>query len=162
MREAPTRQFRHRVLVLFPSVENRAQLLRAVNAAGMVPRLSDSFDDGKRALDVGDVDIVICEDRVSPQMIDDVLRLARDHGRRVPVIVTSRTGEWAEFLSVLGQGAFDYLALPPRLEEVKRVLNLALAEAAPHDTARREGCEKPLTVTLNNHAGFISANSHVR
>ena len=130
MREAPARQLRHRVLVLFPSVENRAQLLRAINAAGMVPRLSDSFDDGKRALDDGDVDLVICEDRVSAETIEGTSKHARSHGRPIPVIVTSRTGEWAEFLSVLQQGAFDFLPLPPRLEEVRRILRLALAETS--------------------------------
>jgi DNA-binding NtrC family response regulator len=136
MREARTRQFRHRVLVLFPSVENRAQLLRAVNAAGMVPRFGDSFEEGKRALDEGDVDLVICEDCVSGETIKETANQARRHGRPIPVVVTSRTGEWAEFLSALQQGAFDYLPLPLRLEEMRRILNLALAETADYRSDR--------------------------
>jgi len=143
--KAPTRRFRPRVLVLFPSVENRAQLLRAVNAAGMVPRLSDSFEDGKRVLDEGDLDLVICEDRLSAETIKETINQARRRGRPIPVIVTSRTGEWAEFLSVLQQGAFDYLPLPPRLEEMRRILNLAFAEAAG-DKSHRDAKEFPASV----------------
>ena len=45
------------------------------------------------------------------------------------MIITSRTGEWGEFLRALRQGAFDYLVLPPRREEVSRVLELALADS---------------------------------
>jgi DNA-binding NtrC family response regulator len=43
------------------------------------------------------------------------------------VIIASRTGEWEEFLRVLRQGAFDYLTLPPKQEEVRRILELAMA-----------------------------------
>lgn len=81
MSETPTTQFRHRVLVLFPSAESRGQLLRAVNAAGIVPRLSDSFEDSKRALEESEVDVVICEDRVPAEIIEKVLRLTHNHGR---------------------------------------------------------------------------------
>lgn len=136
-KDKPSSRLRYRVLVLFPSVENRAQLLRAVNAAGVIPRLSDSFEEGRRALERGDVDLVICEDRMSREMIAEVFRQASERPRPIPVIVTSRTGEWAEFLSVLQQGAFDYLPLPPRLEEVRRILKLALAEVS-------ETIERPL------------------
>jgi DNA-binding NtrC family response regulator len=55
--------------------------------------------------------------------------LAKERTHPIPVIITSRTGGWDEFLKALRQGAFDYLALPPQLEEVKRVLALAHQEA---------------------------------
>ena len=45
------------------------------------------------------------------------------------MIIASRTGEWEEFLRVLRQGAFDYLTLPPKQEEVRRILELAMSES---------------------------------
>ena len=127
---APASRLRVRVLVLAPSLENRAQLLGAVSSAGIVPSFTDSFEEGRCTIERGNVDVVICEDRISAQTIAETLRRAREGARPIPVIVTSRTGEWAEFLAVLQQGAFDYLPLPPRVEEVRRILERALAEVS--------------------------------
>lgn len=138
---APASRLRVRVLVLAPSLETRTQVLGAISAAGIVPRLGDSFEEVKGTIEQGNVDIVICEDRISAQTIAETLKWTREGARRIPVIVTSRTGEWAEFLAVLQQGAFDYLPLPPRVEEVRRILERALAEVS---------CtiEKPTSQTL--------------
>jgi len=128
--QTPEGEFRHQVLVVFRSVENRAQLLGAISAAGMVPRLSDSFEECKRALERGEVQAVICEQCLSTEILHEVIGGGRSRIAPVPVIVASRTGEWAEFVSALQQGAFDYLALPPRPVEVRRILSRAIGEAA--------------------------------
>ncbi len=126
--QAPENQVRCDVLVVFASPEKRLQLLRAVAAAGMTARPMDSLEEGKCALADGDFEIVICEDLFSEEMIEEARKHARLRAKPIPVIVGSRVGEWAEFLSVLRQGAFDCVPLPPQPEEVKRILNLAAAE----------------------------------
>lgn len=58
--------------------------------------------------------------------------IVEEMGKRpvpVPVIAVSRTGEWHECLAALRVGAFDYMALPPQRDEVKRVLKFALGES---------------------------------
>jgi DNA-binding NtrC family response regulator len=118
------------VLVLFPSFENRAELLQAISKTGMAPRHCGSFEDARRAMKNEDINIVVCEDRIAQKTFEKTLQYASERVTPLPVIVASRTGEWAEFLSALRQGAFDYLILPPRFDEVKRVLGLALAQSS--------------------------------
>lgn len=150
-------QFRCDVLVVFPSAEDRTQLLRVVDAAGMTARPMDSLEDGKCALEDGDFDIVICEDRVSEGMIEETRKHARLRAKPIPVIVASRVGEWPEFVSVLRQGAFDCVPLPPQPEEVKRILNLAAAELH-----RAEGSHREPKGSTVEHAPGTAAPSFYR
>jgi DNA-binding NtrC family response regulator len=121
------------VLVVFPSNEHRTSLLREVANAGMVPLSCHSYEEAQEAMMRENIQVVICEDVLPENARKSILKLARSRARPIPVIVTSRTGEWAEFLTALRQGAFDYLVLPPRCDEVSRVLTFAIAEVSRKD-----------------------------
>ena len=128
--EALEQQVRHPyVLVVFPHNENLDGLLTAVAGIGKVPLICHSFEEAQEVMQYEHIQVIICEDHLPVGALQDILRFAKHRKRPIPVIITSRTGEWEEFLRALRQGAFDYLALPPRLEEVSRVLELALAES---------------------------------
>jgi DNA-binding NtrC family response regulator len=128
--EALEQQVRHPyVLVVFPYNENLDGLLKAVAETGKVPLICHSFREAEEVMKYEHIQIIICEDRLPDGALTDILKLAKHRKRPIPGIIASRTGEWEEFLRALRQGAFDYLALPPRLEEVRRVLELALAES---------------------------------
>lgn len=118
------------VLVVFPSDEHRILLLQAIVQAGMIPLLCESSDEAREVIKDENIQIVVCEDLLPESALDAILKQIHSRERPIPVIVTSRTGEWEEFLRVLRQGAFDYLVLPPRQDEVRRVLKLALAEGS--------------------------------
>jgi DNA-binding NtrC family response regulator len=117
------------VLVVFPSDEYRASLLSAVADTGMLPLSCRSLEEAQEAMKGESVLIVVCEDLLPEMALKSILRLARNRTEPIPVIVTSRTGGWEEFLQALRLGVFDYLVLPPRRDEVSRVLGHALAEA---------------------------------
>lgn len=128
------------VLVVFPKNENLDRLLQAIVEAGDVPLICHSFEEAQEVLKYENIHTIICEDHLPKKSLEGILKLARNLTEPVPVIITSRTGEWEEFLAALQLGAFDYLSLPPRLSEVKRVLQLAMAEAAHTQTrAARAG-----------------------
>jgi DNA-binding NtrC family response regulator len=128
--EAVEQQVRHPyVLVVFPYNENLDGLLKAVAETGRVPLICHSFQEAQEVMKHEHIQVIICEDRLPDVALKDILKLANHRKRTIPVIITSRTGEWEEFLRALRQGAFDYLALPPRFEEVHRVLELASAES---------------------------------
>ena len=114
------------VLVIFQSDENRAELLHAIVAAGMVPKVCNHLAEVKQFSD--DAAVIICEDQVAKEMFRKTLFEAQNRAIPIPVIVASRTGEWDEFLSALRDGAFDYLVLPPSIQEVRRLLLLAVRE----------------------------------
>jgi DNA-binding NtrC family response regulator len=128
--EALEQQVRHPyVLVVFPDNENLDGLLKAVAETGKVPLICHSFEEAQVVMKHEHLQVIICEDRLPDGALKDILKLAKHRKRPIPVIVSSRTCEWEGFLRALRQGAFDYLALPPRLEEVHRVLELASAES---------------------------------
>lgn len=132
--EALTREFQTPyALVVFPSTEHRSALLRTIAQAGMVPLLCGSPDEVREAMKRENIQVVVCEDLLPEKALRVILLRARNYAKPIPVIVTSRTGEWEEFLKALRLGAFDYLVLPPRLDEVRRVLGLALAEGRRRD-----------------------------
>jgi DNA-binding NtrC family response regulator len=116
-------------LVVFPHNENLDGLLDAITETGNVPVLCRSFEEAQEVMKHKHIQVIICEDHLPPAALDAILKLAKHRRKPIPVIIASRTGEWQEFLRVLRQGAFDYLVLPARPEEVKRVLELAMAES---------------------------------
>jgi len=126
------------VLIVFPCNENLDDLLNAISETGKVPLLCHSFEEAQEIMKYEHIQIIICEEHLPAGARAAIFKLAKHRRRPIPVIITSRTGEWEEFLKALRQGAFDYLVLPPRREEVTRVLELALADSRG---VRRRGPE---------------------
>lgn len=143
--EAPTQQFKASyVLVVFPSDEHRISLLKAVADAGMVPLLRESLEEALEAIKKENIQMVVCEDLLPEKALNGIVQHARNRTKPIPVIVASRTGQWEEFLKALRQGAFDYLVLPPRRHEVRRVLGLALAEVSRTDADETTSGKNPI------------------
>ena len=53
--------------------------------------------------------VVVCNDRLDDGKYEDIVKLVVRCETKVPVIVVSRTGDWAEYLTAMCGGAFDYL-----------------------------------------------------
>ena len=117
------------VLVISPSKENRTSLQSVLAASGLAPILCDSLSEGRKFLEDHDIRIVIFDDCFSDNGLQSIVEELGKRPIPVPVIAVSRTGEWHECLAALRVGAFDYMALPPQRDEVKRVLKLALGES---------------------------------
>ena len=125
-------------LVVFFSDEHRAALLKAIAQAGIVPLLCKSPEEAAEAMKNETVQVVVCEDLLPKEAVNAILKQAHNRTKPIPVVITSRTGEWEEYLNALRQGAFEYLVLPPRHDEVRRVLKMAVAEGS-HTNAEQTG-----------------------
>jgi DNA-binding NtrC family response regulator len=117
------------VLVISPSQENRAALQNVLVASGLAPKLCSSLSEGHKSLEDDDTRIVIFDDCLPDKGLQAIVEEMAKRPIPVPVIAVSRTGEWDECLAALRVGAFDYMALPPRRDEVDRVLRLALGDS---------------------------------
>jgi DNA-binding NtrC family response regulator len=153
------------VLVVFPSGENRAALLKAIAQTGCVPLICHSFEEARDLIQREHIQIIICEDRLPRTAVQAILNLAKRRRKSIPVVFSSPTGEWEEFLKALRQGAFDYLSLPPQPGEVKRVLELALAESRlarggdPDSEESRQFCANELGLGENKLQFAASAHA---
>ena len=116
-------------LVISPSEEIRAALSTALASTGVLPIFCGSVPEACGLLDHEDIRIVICDDGLPDKGLQQIVAELGKRQSPLPVIATSRTGEWDEFLEALRQGAFDYLSLPPRSDELARILASALGKS---------------------------------
>ena len=117
-----------KALVISASEENRAALSEALAADGFVPVLCGSMTEARKFIEYDDVGIVFCDDCLADEGLKNVVAEVGKRRRPIPVIGVSRTGEWDEYFEALRLGACDYLSLPPRRDELERVLASALGK----------------------------------
>lgn len=125
-----------RALVISASEENRAALSEALAADSFEPVLCSSMTDARKFIESDDIGIVFCDDCLSDGCLKNVVAEARERQKPVPVIAVSRTGEWHEYFEALRAGAFDYLSLPLKRDELDRVLVSALSKKRPISRAK--------------------------
>lgn len=115
-----------KALVISASAENRAALSDALSANGFVAVPCGSMNEARKFIRCDDIGIVFCDDCLSDGCLRNVVAEVGRRQRPIPVIAVSRTGEWDEYFEAFRMGAFDYLSLPPRRDELDRILASAL------------------------------------
>lgn len=128
-----------KALVISGSEENRAALSEALAADGFVPAVCSSMAEARKFIESVDTEIVFCDDCLNDGTLRNVVAEVAKRHRPIPVIAVSRTGEWDEYFEALRIGAFDYLSLPLRRDELDRVLASALGKSfEPNDGVKVE------------------------
>jgi len=128
-----------KALVISVSEENRAALSKALVADGFVPALCSSMAEARKFVESDDTEIVFCDDCLHDGTLKNVVAEAAKRHRHIPVIAVSRTGEWGEYFEALRIGAFDYLSLPLRCDELDRVLASSFGKSfEPNDGVKVE------------------------
>jgi DNA-binding NtrC family response regulator len=95
--------------------------------------------EARKFIESDDTEIVFCDDCLHDGALKDVVAEVAKRHRPIPVIAVSRTGEWDEYFEALSMGAFDYLSLPLRRDELDRVLASAIGESfGPNDGVKIE------------------------
>ena len=125
-------------LVISSSEETRAALSAALSSEGLVPILCSSAAEACALIERDEIGIVFCDDCLPGRCLEKVVAKAGQRRNPIPVIAVSRTGEWHEYLEALRIGAFDYLSLPLRRDELDRVLASALNKGRPTNRAKAE------------------------
>jgi DNA-binding NtrC family response regulator len=74
--------------------------------------------------------LVFCEDCLTDGSYRDVLRAVKFSGRRVPVVVACRVGDWDDYLEAVGLGAFDMVVGPFLARDVDWIVHRALREGS--------------------------------
>lgn len=124
-----------RILVVEDEPTLRAQLVRAVGAAG---HTVEATGDGREAHYLGDVEAfdAVVLDLGLPQLDGlSVLRRWRASGRRMPVLILTARGSWQEKVEGMDAGADDYLAKPFHMEELLARLRALLRRGGEHASA---------------------------
>jgi DNA-binding NtrC family response regulator len=103
------------------------KLAKIIGQCGLATFLAFSVGESKRILAREKVCVVLCDDRLVDGNYEDILRASEWSEAKAPVIVFSSTGDWPDYFKAIREGAFDYMAYPPFIGELPRVIRNALA-----------------------------------
>ena len=115
-------------LVVSSDEEVRRKLGEILRQCGLAPVFASTVSESGMALAGNEVFIVLCDDCLTDGKYLDIVKLVGQSDSKVLVVVVSRTGEWPEYLTAIGAGAFDYLAYPPVPGELRRTIQNAFRE----------------------------------
>jgi len=114
-------------LVVSSDEEVLQKLAKIMGQCGLATFLAFRVGEGIRILGREKVCLVLCDDRVIDGNYEDILSAAERSSAKAPVIVFSSTGDWPDYFKAIRAGAFDYMAYPPFLGDLPRVICNALA-----------------------------------
>ena len=114
-------------LVASSDEEVLQKLAKIMGECGLATFLAFRVGESIKMLDRENVCLVLCDDFLIDGTYEDILNAAERSRTKAPVIVFSSTGDWPDYFKALRAGAFDYMAYPPFLGELPRVIRNALA-----------------------------------
>ena len=126
------------VLVAAASPENRSAITRVLMGMGLKPAISSSVQEVKAILSAKPVSLVFCEEKFADGNYQDVLRAVKRTAEKAPVVVSSQSHDWYEYLEALRLGAFEFLDGPVRAVDIEMIVRYAarLAEANERHSLR--------------------------
>ena len=115
-------------LVVSSDDEVRRKLAEILGQCGLVAEFASTVTESAVVLTAHEVIVVLCQDSLADGTYEDIVEMADALGAKVPIIVVSRTGDWPEYFTAIGDGAFDYLAYPPIASDLPRIVRNVLLE----------------------------------
>jgi len=121
-------------LIASSHLECRRVLLRILKDLGVNAFASATLAEAEEVLSRKRVALVFCDDHLTDGSYRDLLRSLRTWKQSPHTVVTTRTGEWKEYLEALGLGAFDMIQYPYRSTDVE--LSVIRALGGNHESDR--------------------------
>ncbi len=111
------------VLVASSQLENRQALIHVLEALSANVISSSSIQQACEVLSKRPIELVFCDDQLPDGSYRDLLPATRSRqGQTARVVVTTRTGEWDEYLEAMRLGAFDFIRGPMHPTDVELVV----------------------------------------
>jgi len=127
-----------RVLVVEDEPRIAGNVSAALAAAGFTPEIATDGQDAWFRGDTQDYDLVVLDLGLPGLDGLAILKRWRANGRRMPVLVLTARGFWAERVEGIDAGADDYLTKPFRMEELVARARALIRRSAGHRTAEIE------------------------
>ncbi len=137
-----------RVLVIEDEAELRELLGRALKKEGFAVDLCADGTDGQFYATEYPIDLAIVDLGLPGKSGMEIVRAAREAGKRFPILILTARSDWQEKVQALELGADDYVTKPFRLEELIARVHALLRRSAGH--AAPEVSFGPLKVNLSS------------
>jgi len=115
--ERMPKQFK--VLIVSASVEDRKALLHVLESLSTNVISCSNLAQAGEVLSRQTTGLVFCDDRLPDGTYRDLLTLRQTGQRSLCFVVTTRVGEWDEYLEATQLGAFDVIPFPLRATDVE-------------------------------------------
>ena len=125
------------VLVAAANAENRSALAKVLCKMGLRPAISSSVREARDILSSRAVSLVFCEEKFADGNYQDVLRAVKCTPEKAPVVVSSHSHDWNEYLEALRLGAFEFLDGPVRPIDVEMIVRYAWRRADASERIQR-------------------------
>jgi DNA-binding response OmpR family regulator len=124
-----------RILVVEDEPKIAASITAALADAGCMAEIANDGEDAWFRGDTEDYDLIILD--LGLPKLDGlaVLKRWRAAGRKMPVIVLTARGAWAERVEGIDSGADDYLAKPFHMEELTARVRALIRRSTGHGSA---------------------------
>lgn len=106
-------------LVVSSHLECRRALLRILEDLGVNTFASGTLADAAELLSRQEVPLVFCDDRLTDGSYRDLLHTLQGWKKTPHVVVTTRIGEWRDYLEALSLGVVDMIEYPYRSTDVE-------------------------------------------
>jgi len=129
------------VLVAASDAENRRALTQVLSGMGLKPTISSSVREAKAVLSARPVSLVFCEEKFADGNYQDVLRAVKRTAEKAPVVVSSPSHGWYEYLEALRLGAFEFFDGPVRAADVEMIVRYAARLADANERRSLRGAQ---------------------
>ncbi len=107
------------ILIVSSDLEGRRALTKILNALGIDPLCASTIDESLEILPKETIGVVFCDQYLADGSYRDLLAASHHLKSRLRMVVTSRQGNWDEYLEAMRQGAFDLIVSPCRPTDVE-------------------------------------------
>ncbi len=107
------------VLIVSASVEDRKALLHVLESLSTNVISCSNLAQAGEVLSQQTIGLVFCDDHLPDGTYRDLLTLRQTGQRSLCFVVTTRVGEWDEYLEATQLGAFDVIPIPLHATDVE-------------------------------------------
>ncbi len=138
-----------KVLVVGDNPDHNQALTQILELAGYHVTVVGDAQEALAVLTEQPSDVVVTDLRLPGVGGLDLLRCIRAINRNLPVVVTTRLGDWTTYMEAMGSGAVDYLSKPVQSDDILMTVRRALARRGvrPPDTLSSDSAEESDTAT---------------
>lgn len=114
------------VVIVSSELDIQNGLAGRLSECGLTILFASTVDKTQMIVKNDHVSVIVCPEELPDGSFGDIVSLSKNTVRKVPVIVFSPFADWAEYLRIIGAGAFDYVRYPSAQDEIERVVRNAL------------------------------------
>jgi DNA-binding NtrC family response regulator len=116
------------VLVASPRMENQRALIQILNGLPINVVSSSTLKQTEQLLSQQPIALVFCDENLPDGSYRDLLSARPAEQKTPPVVITTRVGDWEDYLEATRLGAYDMIRCPLQTNDVQSIVTRAIRD----------------------------------